>query len=83
MEDFTCLKCRKIFQGKKVPYQTRGEMVLLNPPCPDCKITAFVRAKKGYYETYGGIYMGHKKEARLINAYNDLNRDEFGDIIYD
>jgi NAD-dependent SIR2 family protein deacetylase len=83
MEEFTCLKCQKVFQCEKVTYQARGETVLLNPSCPDCKLTAFVRARKGYFETCGAIFMGNKKEARLINAYNDLNRDEFGDIIYD
>lgn len=80
MEEFTCLKCGKIFQGEKVPYQTGGEFVFLNPPCPDCKLTAFVR--KGSF-AHGEIFMGRKEEARLINAYNALNRDEFGDIIYD
>jgi len=75
------LKCRKIFQGKKIPYRVRVEWVLLNPPCPDCKITAFVR--KGRFEAPGEMLMGHREEARLIQAYNRLNRDEYGDIIYD
>jgi len=81
MEEFTCLKCGKIFQGEKVPYPIGGELVLLNPPCPDCKITAFVR--KGRLESPTGQAMSNKKEGRLIQAYNDLNRDEHGDIIYD
>jgi len=79
-EEFTCLKCGKIFQGEKVRYPAGGEFVLLNPPCPDCKLTTFVR--KGSFG-YGLLAMGHKEEARLINAYNALNRDEYGDIIYD
>ena len=82
-EEFTCLKCGKIFQGAKVPYRTQAqsEWVLLNPPCPDCKITAFVR--KGHFEAPTGQAMSHKENQRDINAENARNRDEFGDVIYD
>jgi phage FluMu protein Com len=80
MEEFTCLNCGKIFQGEKVPYHTRGELVMLNPPCPDCKLLCSV---EGHFEAPTEPAMSRKDNQRAINAHNDLNRDEFGDIIYD